>query len=586
MKRFNHLRVLLLVSVLVAGCSLGPAVCAQSSAQHLKDSVHHALQQPGTNAEKIKAYNYLANLYFRDIRTTEHVIDTVLNLYDRMEALARKEGDIKSQGMARTNKIIALSNKERYEEVIAKAPEVFKFLEANELWNQYYQGYRIYIRAYRQLNRTDEAIAEADKLYNYAKARNATAGIAMALESMASIYGSQRRFEDAEQCRRECIALLKDESDEYLSTLTSTYAGLIGNLVGQKRYEEALSVAKEAEEANRRLEKVSKTPQGLAWNKLWLYYTDIYRQMQDFEKAFIYLEKADSITARSWNHHKLRGHILVGLGKHREAVQEFDKAMARNPQDAESKYLKIRTLIEMGETKGVNAQLHEFIVHQDSVRNMEHNQRMEKIRTEYEVDRHIAEKTRNRDYFLLALTGCVLLLLLLGATVRYNRIITRKNRNLYNRIKEQDRLNEELELLKQTTEIHAAGQAPSPTPAPEPSIDPQQQNLVNKLRQYLLQDNRLAGTDINRDELIAALDTNKNVLSEAVKTITGKTLMEYIRYLQLEEARRMLEAHPELTIEAVAFDCGFNASNTFYRLFKKQYGISPAEYRKMSAATD
>lgn len=44
----------------------------------------------------------------------------------------------------------------------------------------------------------------------------------------------------------------------------------------------------------------------------------------------------------------------------------------------------------------------------------------------------------------------------------------------------------------------------------------------------------------------------------------------------------MLDSHPELTIEAVAFSCGFSIPSTFYRLFRRQWGISPAEYRKMA----
>ena len=113
-----------------------------------------------------------------------------------------------------------------------------------------------------------------------------------------------------------------------------------------------------------------------------------------------------------------------------------------------------------------------------------------------------------------------------------------------------------------------SGKTAEPTELFAPSGE--QQNLVIRLQEYLLSDDNLSNTDINRDDIISAW-RNKNTLTDAVKAVTGKSPMEYMRTLKVEEARRKLDSHPELTIEAIAFSCGFNIPSTFYRLFRK-YG--------------
>ena len=113
----------------------------------------------------------------------------------------------------------------------------------------------------------------------------------------------------------------------------------------------------------------------------------------------------------------------------------------------------------------------------------------------------------------------------------------------------------------------------------------QSRQLVSRLRNYVLKDRYYAKPDINRDELILALSTNRTTLSEAVRAVTNNTLMGYLNVLRLEEAKRMLDTHPKLTIETIAEKCGFNL-RTFYRLFNERYHLTPAKYRIINTIDD
>jgi hypothetical protein len=79
------------------------------------------------------------------------------------------------------------------------------------------------------------------------------------------------------------------------------------------------------------------------------------------------------------------------------------------------------------------------------------------------------------------------------------------------------------------------------------SSDRQQRQLVARLREYLLRDRLFAKPDIDRGELLTELGTNKTCLFEAVKTPK-----EYIRTMQLDEARQMLDTRPGFTVETIA----------------------------------
>ncbi len=103
-------------------------------------------------------------------------------------------------------------------------------------------------------------------------------------------------------------------------------------------------------------------------------------------------------------------------------------------------------------------------------------------------------------------------------------------------------------------------------------------SLFDSLKQLMLKDKPYLNPQLSRDDMVAALYTNKNKLIDAIKTARGMTFTDYVNSLRLEEAVRLLAEHPELTIEQVGTRAGFGSAATFYRQFKATYGMSPKDY--------
>lgn len=64
------------------------------------------------------------------------------------------------------------------------------------------------------------------------------------------------------------------------------------------------------------------------------------------------------------------------------------------------------------------------------------------------------------------------------------------------------------------------------------------------------------------------------------KAVTGMTPNNFILRQRLQTAATLLEKSPHLSITEIAEKCGFATVVYFRRVFKKQYGVSPQQYRK------
>lgn len=80
-------------------------------------------------------------------------------------------------------------------------------------------------------------------------------------------------------------------------------------------------------------------------------------------------------------------------------------------------------------------------------------------------------------------------------------------------------------------------------------------------------------------KLASQLSMSARYLSDLLKQETGKTAIEHIHISLIDEAKSRLTAS-DITIAEIAFALGFENPPYFSRLFKKQTGLSPNQFKK------
>jgi len=89
-------------------------------------------------------------------------------------------------------------------------------------------------------------------------------------------------------------------------------------------------------------------------------------------------------------------------------------------------------------------------------------------------------------------------------------------------------------------------------------------------------------TDLTVSSLAAKLKCPAYMVSRAINQYFNKSFSELIVEYRIKKAEKLLAADPQksLTIEAIAFESGFNTLSAFYKSFKKINGMTPSQYRE------
>jgi AraC-like DNA-binding protein len=112
--------------------------------------------------------------------------------------------------------------------------------------------------------------------------------------------------------------------------------------------------------------------------------------------------------------------------------------------------------------------------------------------------------------------------------------------------------------------------------------DENDRQLFNRLNLLMAEEKIYLNPKASLDYVAHLMKVNRMYLSQAVNRCTGDNFSTFINELRVKEAVRLMSDKNKLnhTIESIALDAGFNERTTFYRVFKKVTGFSPAAFLK------
>ncbi len=106
------------------------------------------------------------------------------------------------------------------------------------------------------------------------------------------------------------------------------------------------------------------------------------------------------------------------------------------------------------------------------------------------------------------------------------------------------------------------------------------ESIILKLQKIMVEQELYKEENITLSAVAERMNVNFQQLSEILNNQIKKNFNTYINEFKVEEAKRLLIQEPAISVIHIAFMVGFNSLRTFNRVFGRNTGYTPIDYRK------
>jgi AraC-like DNA-binding protein/tetratricopeptide (TPR) repeat protein len=470
-----------------------------------------------------------------------------------------------------------------------------KFCHDHKLYKHYFIVTSGIVDRHVQRGNYSQALKKANETYDLSKSTNNDEAMGMSLKNIASVYEVMHQYPEAINYQNKALAVLKQQPRPNFH-LTDSYLRLGSIYSCAKQNDQVLVYADSLMAA---IDEMHKIDPALNFDQehfiALVLYASAYSEMNRYDKAFNCLTLAEKkmidcglehnqymIDQIARTYYKKTGNYTKALEYNKRFL---DFLLANNMSSDWGEAMKLQGDIYLKMEKYDDAALFyaRSIEVNDSVDKMTYAKQINELRTIYELDKLELEgektqlKLKSSRMAAGMLSALALVLVAFVLVVLGNqKKLKAKNRSLYRQITEQQKW------------ADSFGFQPSSRVGEVSSVHTEETSgraseLIERLNALMRKDQLFTQNDLNRKKLADLLATNETYLFEAIKETYNLTFNEYLNVLRLNHARDLLaQPNCEFTIEAVAIDSGFGSRNTFHRLFRERYGLTPVEFRNLA----
>lgn len=104
--------------------------------------------------------------------------------------------------------------------------------------------------------------------------------------------------------------------------------------------------------------------------------------------------------------------------------------------------------------------------------------------------------------------------------------------------------------------------------------------LIEKLDILMSEQKLYKDPNLKSSDIAKILHISTHQFSQFLNDNLGKSFPAFVNEYRIEEAKLIIRSNTKYTLDAIGNESGFNSKSTFYTVFKKLVGMTPAKYKE------